>query len=106
MSRLRESQKQSEKLMRTLTRLAQRYSISQDDLVRLSEFAAHCCHRNVLGRGGAEADRSVDHFVALLREMRERFGMKPEDALEFAQAAIGFSVESAWQELLGRAGVG
>lgn len=100
----RASQKQSEKLMRTMTRLADRYSIPQEDLVRLSERAAYFCHWNALGHAEGESGRSVDDFVALLREMRVRFQMKPDDALEFARAAIGFSVEYAWQSLLAGAG--
>ena len=100
MNPLRESQKQSQKLMQAMTRLAVRYSIPQEDLVRLSERAAYFCHWNALGHAEGEAERSVADFVALLREMRQRFRMKPEDALEFAHAAIGFSVEHAWQTFL------
>ena len=100
MKPLQESQKQSQKLMQVMTRLAERYSISQDDLVRLSERAAYFSHWNALGHSEGEAERAVADFVALLREMRQRFGMKPEDTLDFARAAMGFSVENTWQTFL------
>ncbi len=104
MSRPREAQKNSQKLMSVMTRLAERYSIPQEDLVRLSDRAAYFCHWNAVGHAEGESDRSVEDFVALLRELRQRFGMKPDDALEFARAAIEFSVENAWQTLLTGAG--